>query len=93
MMSKQATLKDKVALIAAVTLPFWNIPLIWRIVERHSSQDISLAWCLGVFVCIVAMAPQGLTSKDKIWRLFNMANLFWFSLVTVIVVYYRWIAY
>jgi hypothetical protein len=89
MTNKQPTLKDKIALIAAVTLPFWNIPLIWRIVERKSSQDISLAWCLGVFVCILAMAPQGLTSTDKIWRLFNIANLFWFSLVTITVIYYR----
>lgn len=83
------SLQHKVALIAAVTLPFWNIPLIWRIVERGSSQDISLFWCVGVFVSILIMAPQGLTSPDKVWRWFNIANLFWFTLVVVAVVYYR----
>lgn len=80
---------DKIALMAATTLPFWNIPLIWRIVERGSSKDISLVWCIGVLVSIVLMAPQGLRSHDKVWRLFNIANLFWFSLVAVTVIYYR----
>lgn len=89
MTNSTKSLKDQIALIAAVTLPFWNIPLIWRIIERGSSQDISLAWCFGVFVSILLMAPQGLTSPDKVWRLFNIANLFWFTLVVATVVYYR----
>lgn len=89
MTNSTQTLKDKIALIAAVTLPFWNIPLIWRIIERESSQDISLAWCFGVFGSILLMAPQGLKSPDKVWRLFNIANLFWFTLVVGVVVYYR----
>jgi hypothetical protein len=83
------TIKDKVALAAAVTLPFWNIPLIWRIIERGSSADISLLWCVGVFVSILLMAPQGIRSPDKVWRWFNIANLFWFTLVVATVFYYR----
>ena len=31
-----------------VAMPFFNIPLIRRIVKRRSSEDISLTWVIGV---------------------------------------------
>lgn len=77
------------ALIAAIILPFWNIPLIVRIVKRKSSRDISLYWALGVWVCFVMMAPQAFVSEDKVWRVFNLVNLILFTLVVIFVLAYR----
>jgi len=76
-------------LCAAVILPLWNIPLIVRIVERRSSQDISLWWALGVWVCLIIMAPSGLTSKDIVWKVFNIVNLVLFSAVVVTTLIYH----
>jgi uncharacterized protein with PQ loop repeat len=44
---------EKIALIAAIILPLWNIPLIVRIIRRRSSKDISRAWAVGVWLCFV----------------------------------------
>lgn len=83
------TVIEKMGMIAAVVLPLWNIPLIIRIIQRKSSQDISLAWVLGVWVCNVMMAPAGFVSKDMVWRLYNIINLFLFSAVMICVLIYR----
>ena len=80
---------EKMGMIAAVVLPLWNIPLIVRIVRRKSSEDISLAWVLGVWVCNLLMAPAGFASKDTVWRLYNIINLFLFSAVMIFVLIYR----
>ncbi len=80
---------ERVALIAAIVLPLWNIPLIVRIVKRKSSRDISLYWALGVWVCFLLMAPQAFSSKDLVWRAFNIANLILFTLVVIFVLAYR----
>ena len=80
---------EKVALIAAIILPLWNIPLIIRIIKRKSSDDISLHWALGVWVCFLLMAPDGLRSEDPVWRVFNIVNLIMFSLVVITVLAYR----
>lgn len=79
----------KIALIAAVILPLWNIPLIIRIVRRRSSQDVSVYWVIGVWVCLLLMAPSGFVSSDIVWRVFNITNLVLFSLVVVTVLAYR----
>ena len=78
-----------VALVASIALPLWNIPLIIKIVQRRSSEDISLAWALGVWGCIILMAPSGFTSDDLVWRTFNMVNAVLFTAVVVTVVGYR----
>ncbi len=75
--------------LAAVILPLWNIPLIYKIVKRKSSCDISLSWAMGVWVCILLMAPSGLTSADKVWKTFNVVNTFMFTLVVATVFKYR----
>ncbi|MCF7874823.1 MAG: hypothetical protein K9L87_03700 [Candidatus Omnitrophica bacterium] len=80
---------EKIALIAAIVLPFWNIPLIARMVKRKSSADISLHWALGVWVCFILMAPEAFKSSDLVWKTFNIVNLALFSLVIGVVLYYR----
>jgi uncharacterized protein with PQ loop repeat len=78
-----------IALIAAIVLPLWDIPLIVRVIKRKSSEDISLIWVIGVWVCFVIMAPSGFTSSDIVWKVFNISNLILFSAVLVTVLIYR----
>ena len=79
----------QVGFIAAVVLPFWNIPLIIKIVKRKSSKDISLSWALGVWVCIIFMFPSGIVSNDLTWKAFNIVNLVLFSGVVFTIFKYR----
>jgi len=76
-------------LVAAIVLPLWNIPFIMRIIQRKSSRDVSLYWALGVWSCLVFMAPSGFVSEDIVWRTFNIVNLFLFSFVVIVVLVYR----
>ena len=80
---------QKIALIAAVILPLWNIPLIVRMIKRKSSQDISLYWVFGVWSCFILMFPASLLSSDIVWKTFNIANIILFSAVVVTAVIYR----
>ena len=80
---------EKVALVAAVVLPLWNIPLILRVVKRKSSKDISLYWVLGVWTCFILMMPQALQSTDPVWRVFNIMNIILFTAVVIVVLFYR----
>lgn len=80
---------DKVAFVTAIVLPLFNIPLIMRMMKRRSSQDISLVWALGVWVCILLMAPSGLRSEDPVWRMFNIMNVMLFSCVAITTLYFR----
>jgi len=80
---------DTVSLIAATVLPLWNIPLILRIQKRRSSQDVSLWWVFGVWVCFLLMLPAGLTSSDQVFRVFTIMNIILFTAVVVQVVRYR----
>ncbi len=80
---------EKVGMISAVALPFFNIPLVLRLIERKSSGDFSLSWALGVWVCIALMTPQALRSTDPAFRAFGMLNLVFFSVVTFLVIKYR----
>lgn len=79
----------KIALITAVILPLWNIPLIIRIIKRKSSRDISVYWAVGVWICLALMAPSAFVSKDIVWRVFNIINFILFSLVVISVLAYR----
>lgn len=80
---------EKIALIAAIVLPLWNIPLIARMIKRKSSADISLYWALGVWSCFVLMAPDSFQSSDIVWKTFNIANLILFTIVISVILYYR----
>lgn len=76
-------------MVAAVAMPLWNIPLILRIERRRSSADLSLAWALGVFGCIVLMLPAALHSPDAVFRVFSVANAVLFGAVVVQMLRYR----
>ncbi|MBI4597735.1 MAG: hypothetical protein HY737_04950 [Candidatus Omnitrophica bacterium] len=79
-----------IGLIAAVILPLWNIPLMARIIRRKSSQDISLAWAVGVEACLLLMFPSALVSVDPVYKAFSVVNLALFSvLVGCIIRYHR----
>ena len=80
---------EKIGLIAAIVLPFFNIPLIVKIIKRKSSKDISLSWAIGVWVCILLMFPSGLNSPDIVWRTFNIINITMFTAVMAVAVKYR----
>ena len=78
-----------VSFIAAVALPFWNLPLIYRVIRRCSSEDISIFWVVGVWACLLLMAPAGFTSPDIIWKVFSIINFISFSVVLAVVLIYR----
>jgi uncharacterized protein with PQ loop repeat len=78
-----------IGIIAAVILPFWNIPLILRIKKRKSSQDISLFWVFGVLVCLVLMFPSAIVSSDIVFKIFSIVNIILFSLVVIETMRYR----
>jgi len=80
---------QKIAFIAAIVLPLWNIPLILRVIKRKSSEDISIYWVLGVWTCFLLMAPEAFRSPDPVWRAFNIMNLILFSAVVIVVLIYR----
>ena len=76
-------------LIGAIVLPFWNILLILRIGRRRSSKDISLAWTLGVFGCLLLMFPAALVSADVVFKTFSIINLLFFAAVVIQVLRFR----
>ena len=78
-----------VGMIAAVVLPLWNIPLIIRIGRRRSSDDISLAWVIGVELCLLLMLPSAMASSDAVFKAFSFVNSVLFSAVFVQVIRYR----
>ncbi len=80
---------DSVGLVAAVSLPLFNIPLIFRIIKRKSSDDLSLIWVLGVWTCIVLMFPSGIKSADIVWKVFNVVNIMFFTVVMLVTLKYR----
>ena len=80
---------EKVALVAGVALPFFNIPLIVRLWQRKRAEDLSVAWAVGVWVCIVLMTPQALRSSDVAFRAYGAVNILFFTVVAFQIVWYR----
>ena len=78
-----------IGLIAAVVLPFWNIPLIVRIGKRRSSKDISLFWALGVWICLVLMLPAAFISDDIVFKAFSITNIILFSIVVIVTLRFK----
>ena len=76
-------------MVGSVVLPFFNIPLILRIIKRKSSADMSLTWAFGIWGSILIMTPQALRSEDPAFRVFGFSNLLLFSVVVFFVVKYR----
>lgn len=75
---------------AAFFLPFFDIPMILRLLERKRSEDVSLIWTGGVWICTVLMSPKAFTSHDLTLKLFGISNFFLFSILAILVFYYRW---
>ena len=78
-----------IALLAATMLPLWDIPLIIRIVQRKSSQDISMVWAAGLWATSVLMAPSAFISGDKVAIGFNCVNVTMVTIVLIVVYKYR----
>lgn len=78
-----------VGLLASIVLPFFNLPLMFRIIKRRSSKDISISWALGVWICLLLILPTALTSVDMVFQVFSCLNLVLFSGVVALVLYYR----
>jgi uncharacterized protein with PQ loop repeat len=78
-----------VGTVAGFVLPFFNIPLILRILKRKSSDDLSLIWVSGVWVCIVLMTPAALMSDDLTFKLFGISNVIFFTAVVYFTFKYR----
>ena len=76
-------------IFAAVTLPFWNIPLIRKISRRKSSKDFSLWWTFGVWTMFLLMLPSALVSQDPVFKIFSIMNILVFTGVVIQVVRYR----
>lgn len=77
------------AFIAAVILPFWNIPLLWRMEKRRSSADISCWWACGVETCLLLMFPAALNSTDIVYKTFSIINIIFFTAIVVEVMRFR----
>jgi hypothetical protein len=76
-------------MVSAVAMPFFDIPLIWRIMKRRSSEDISLVWTFGIWVCILGMLPASWVSPDPILKVFSVVNAVLFTAVVAAVVWYH----
>ena len=74
---------------AAVILPLWDIPLMVRVVQRKSSQDISMVWAVGLWISSVFMAPSAFISGDKLAIGFNTMNVIMLTGVLIVVIKYR----
>ena len=75
--------------VSGVLMPFFNIPLILRIARRRSSEDISVAWVVGVWLCIVGMVPASLQSSDVVLYAFGIVNVVFFTGVLITVLYFH----
>jgi predicted membrane-bound spermidine synthase len=74
---------------SAVLMPFFDIPLVWRVIQRKSSEDISLVWTFGIWICILGMLPSSLLSPDPILKAFGIINTVFFTAVVVAVLLYH----
>ncbi len=80
---------EQVGLVAGVALPLFNIPLIVRLIKRKRSEDFSLSWAIGVWLCIALMTPHALQSQDRAFKIYGLVNLLFFSFVMFFVLKYR----
>ena len=80
---------ELLALAASIIMPLWNIPLVVKIVRRRSSQDLSLSWAWGVWLCMLFMIPWAVLTRDIVLKVFSFVNFTLFSTVVAAVVKYR----
>lgn len=63
--------------------------MIVRIIRRRSSEDISLVWTVGIWLCIMGMLPDSLVSGDIVLKLLEILSAVFFSGVLVTVLYFH----
>jgi uncharacterized protein with PQ loop repeat len=80
---------DNISFWAAVALPFWDIPLILRIIRRKSAADISLVWMWGIWATSVMMAPSAFMSGEKSAIGFNIVNVVMLTILLIVVIKYQ----
>jgi len=80
---------DIVGTIASFAMPFFNIPMILRLLKRKRSDDFSLVWTGGVTGCIFLMTPKALTSVDLAFKLFGYSNIILFTSMAFLIFYYH----
>lgn len=80
---------DTLGTAAALIMPLFNIPMIIRLLQRKRSDDISLFWTGGVWLCTVLMTPRAIGSADIAFKLFGLTNIVFFSAVAFLIFYYR----
>lgn len=76
-------------MIAAIVLPFFSLPMIYKVYQRKSSKDISMVWALGVFGCFLLMLPSAVTSPDLVYKTFSIINIVLFSGIVFVTLRYR----
>ncbi|MSP37005.1 MAG: hypothetical protein EXR70_00765 [Deltaproteobacteria bacterium] len=80
---------EALGMVSGIVMPFFNIPLILRIVRRRSSEDISLVWVVGAWICVMGMVPQSLQSTDPVLMMFGIVNGLFFTGVFVSVLLFH----
>ncbi len=83
------SLIQTIGMISGIVMPFFNIPLILRIVRRRSSEDISLVWAVGAWICVMGMVPQSLRLPDPVLMTFGIVNGLFFTGVFVSVLFFH----
>ena len=86
---KENAMIQTVGMISGIIMPFFNIPLIMRIIRRRSSEDISLVWVVGAWICVMGMLPQSLQSPDAVLMTFGIVNGLFFTGVFVSVLIFH----
>jgi uncharacterized protein with PQ loop repeat len=80
---------EGLALVASVVMPLWNIPLIVKVFNRKSSDDLSLFWLWGVWSCMLLMLPWAMVTHELVLKVFSFVNFILFSGVVVAVMKHR----
>ena len=80
---------QKIGTVGGIALPLFNIPLIMHLIKRKRSDDFSLSWAVGVWVCIILMTPHALRSEDIAFKSFGIVNILFFSVVAFLIIKYR----
>ncbi len=80
---------ETLGMIGGLAMPLFNIPLVYNIWKRKSSEGLSLTWALGIWVCIILMTPQAVNSPDTAFKMFGIANVTFFTVVIIFILKYR----
>jgi uncharacterized protein with PQ loop repeat len=78
-----------IGILSGILMPLFNLPLMLRIIRRRSSDDISLVWVVGVWICVMGLLPSSLQSPDPILFAFGVVNALLFSGVFFSVLYFH----